>query len=161
LWHGLTLNFLVFGFMHGVFVSVTALIVMRLRRRGQVGSKPRTGAGWPVALAGMVLTFALMSFSQIFWHSSTWSQATSILAQILAVTPSGSTGWSGIAPAVTIATWICMAIALYVGAGAPGARRLAQSVGTLTPNWAQYGVCLFLLFVLWTQGSGQFVYGQF
>jgi alginate O-acetyltransferase complex protein AlgI len=161
LWHGLTLNFLVFGLMHGVFVSVTALIVMRLRRRGQAASKARTGASWPVTLAGMILTFALMSFSQIFWHSPTWSQATSILAQILGGTPSGSTGWSDIAPAVTIATWICLAIALYVGAGAPGARKLAQSVGTLTPNWAQYGVCLFLLFVLWTQGSGQFVYGQF
>ena len=33
LWHGLTPNFLVFGLMQGVFVSVTALIVTSLRRR--------------------------------------------------------------------------------------------------------------------------------
>ena len=160
LWHGFTLNFLVFGLMHGVFVSVTALIVMRLRRRGRAGAKPG-GARWPAALAGMVLAFALMSFSQIFWHSPTWAQATSILAQVMGVAPSGPTGWADMPLSLTIPTWICMAIALYVGAGAPGARKLALPAGKVTPDWLQYGVCLFLLFVLSTEGSGQFVYGQF
>ena len=160
LWHGLTANFLVFGLMHGVFVSVTALIVMRLRRR-RAGAKPGSGRYWPAALAGMVLTFALMSFSQIFWHSPTWAQATSILAQVAGVAPSGSTGWSDMPLALTVPMWICMGIALYVGAGAPGARKLAFAAGEFTPNWLQYGVCLFLLFVLATNGSGQFVYGQF
>ena len=160
LWHGFTLNFLVFGLMHGVFVSVTALIVMRLRRRGRAGAKPG-GARWPAALAGMVLAFALMSFSQIFWHSPTWAQATSILAQVMGVAPSGPTGWADMPLSLTIPTWICMAIALYVGAGAPGARKLALPAGKVTPDWLQYGVCLFLLFVLSTEGSGRFVYGQF
>ena len=54
-----------------------------------------------------------------------------------------------------------MATALYVGAGAPGAHALARSAGEFAPNWLQYGVCLFLLSVLSTDGSGQFVYGQF
>jgi alginate O-acetyltransferase complex protein AlgI len=161
LWHGFTLNFLVFGLMHGVFVSVTALIVMRLRRRGRAGAKPGAGARWPAALAGMVLAFALMSFSQIFWHSSTWAQATSILAQVMGVAPSGPTGWPDMPLSLTIPTWICMAIALYVGAGAPGARKLALPAAKVTPDWLQYGVCLFLLFVLSTEGGGRFVYGQF
>jgi alginate O-acetyltransferase complex protein AlgI len=160
LWHGLTLNFLVFGLMHGVFVSVTALIVMSLRRR-RATAKPGSGAGWPAALAGVVLTFALMGFSQIFWHSPTWAQATSILAQVAGVAPSGPTGWPDMPLGLTVQTFICMGVALYVGAGAPGARKLALPAGRLAPNWLQYGVCLFLLFVLATNGSGQFVYGQF
>jgi alginate O-acetyltransferase complex protein AlgI len=162
LWHGLTLNFLVFGLMHGVFVSVTALIVMRRRRRGRAaGAKAGTSAVWPAALSGMILTFALMSFSQIFWHSPTWGQATSILAQILGVAPSGSTGWSDMALNITVPAWICMGVALYVGAGAPGAQGLGQGIGKIAPHWLSYGVCLFLLSVLATEGSGQFVYGQF
>jgi alginate O-acetyltransferase complex protein AlgI len=162
LWHGLTLNFLVFGLMHGVFVSVTALIVMSLRRRGRAGAKPGGGArGAAAALAGMVLTFALMSFSQIFWHSPTWGQATSILAQVLGVTASGSTGWSDMPLPFIVPAWICIGIALFVGAGAPGFRRLARPVDGVAPPWLQYGVCLFLLSILSTAGSGRFVYGQF
>ena len=43
----------------------------------------------------------------------------------------------------------------------PARAELALPAGRLTPNWLQYGVCLFLLFVLATEGNGQFVYGQF
>jgi alginate O-acetyltransferase complex protein AlgI len=160
LWHGLTLNFLVFGLLHGVFVSVTALIVMSRRRRAR-GAKPGAGARASAALAGMVLTFALMSFSQIFWRSPTWAQATSVLAQVLGVTASGSMRWSDMPLNLTVPAWICMGIALFVGAGAPGVRRLAQSVDSVAPQWLQYGVCLFLLSILSTEGSGRFVYGQF
>ena len=162
LWHGLTPNFLVFGLMQGVFVSVTALIVTRLRRRRRAGAKPASGgAPWPVALAGMILTFALMSFSMIFFHSPTWGEATSIVAQVFGFAASGSTGWSDMPLNLTVPAWICMGIALYVGGGAPGARGLAQSAHRVAPHWLQYGVCLFLLSILSAVGSGRFVYGQF
>jgi alginate O-acetyltransferase complex protein AlgI len=161
LWHGLTPNFLMFGLIQGLFVSITALTVITLRRRGRAGAKPASSTPWPVALAGMILTFALMSFSMILFHSPTWSQASSILAQILGVTASGSIGWTDMPLTLTVPTWICMGIALFVGAGAPGAGTLGQSRGSFTPSWMQYGVCLFLLFILSTEGSGRFVYGQF
>jgi alginate O-acetyltransferase complex protein AlgI len=171
LWHGLTLNFLVFGLLNGVFVSVTALIVMAHNRRGRIKAKaksePRTGStrrrlshgGW--ALGGMTLTFALMSFSQIFWHSRTWDQAISILGQLLTIAPSGSLGWSDIGGSVVLPGCVCAAIALYVGAGAPGAKGMAARVEGFAPRWVQLGVCLFLLSVLANGGGGQFVYGQF
>jgi alginate O-acetyltransferase complex protein AlgI len=159
LWHGLTPNFLVFGLMQGLFVSITALIVISRRRRGRAGAA--SSVPWPVALAGMILTFALMSFSMIFFHSTTWSQASSILAQIFGIQASGSTGWSGMPFSLTVPTWICMGIALFVGAGLPGTRAFGRSAGNFTPSWMQYGVCLFLLFILSTEGSGRFVYGQF
>ena len=72
LWHGLTLNFLVFGLLQGIFVSVTALVIMSLRRRGRTSVEPaprgQTDAigerarRWTLALAGMILTFAADEF---------------------------------------------------------------------------------------------------
>ena len=161
LWHGLTPNFLMFGLLQGVFVAATALTVVASRRRGRAGGKLASSTPWPVALAGMVLTFALMSFSMILFHSATWGQASSIFAQILGVAASGSTGWLDMPLNLTVPTLICMGIALFVGAGAPGVRALGKSAGNFAPSWMPYGVCLFLLFVLSTEGSGQFVYGQF
>jgi alginate O-acetyltransferase complex protein AlgI len=169
LWHGLTPNFLVFGVLQGVLVSTTALVVMSLRRRGRTRVKPdeqidtigKQARRWTLALAGMTLTFALMSLTTVFWRSPTWDEAISILKQVLAVSPSGPSDWSDLPTSLTVPAWICMAIALFVGAGAPGAKRLAGRIDELAPNWLQYGVCLFLLSVLSTAGSGRFVYGQF
>ena len=158
LWHGLTLNFLVFGVLQGILVSITALVVMSRRR---AGIKPAPGPTW-AAVGGMILTFALLSLSTIFWHSATLGEGISILKQVLAISPSGSVGWSDMPASLTVPAWICMAIALFVGVGAPGAKRLiARRVDTIAPEWLQYGVCLFLLSVLSTAGSGRFVYGQF
>jgi alginate O-acetyltransferase complex protein AlgI len=171
LWHGLTLNFLVFGLLQGIFVSVTALVIMSLRRRGRTSVEPaprgQTDAmgerarRWTLALAGTILTFVLMSFSTIFFHSRTWDQAVSILKQVLAVSPSGPLGWSDMPAYLSVPAWICGAVALFVGAGAPGAKALAARIDRVAPQWLQYGLCLFLLSVLSTAGSGRFVYGQF
>jgi alginate O-acetyltransferase complex protein AlgI len=160
LWHGFTVNFLVFGVVQGVLVSATALLVMRLRRR-RAGAKPSSGARRLGALAGMILTFALMTLSTIFWRSPTWDHGVSILEQVLGVALSGPIGWSDMPPYLAVPAVICMAVALFVGAGAPGAKRLLARIDAVAPQWLQYGVCLFLLSVLSTAGSGRFVYGQF
>ena len=153
----------------GHYISVTALIVIRLRERAAgVGparaepsdrrvSRARRGR----SLAGMILTFALMSFSQIFFHSRDLGEACSILKQVLGISPSGPTGWSDMPLDLSIPAWICMAIALFVGAGAPASENWPSRINEAAPNWLQYGVCLFLLSVLSTAGSGRFVYGQF
>jgi hypothetical protein len=47
------------------------------------------------------------------------------------------------------------------GADAPGVRGLSRSVGKIAPQWLQYGVCLALLMLLSTTGSGRFISGQF
>ncbi len=167
LWHGLTLNFLVFGLLHAVFVTVTVLSNRWLAGRGNVKAVDagkafgdRVGGG-AAAFGGMVLTFALMSFSQIFWHSPTWSQAASVLGQLLGLTPSGALGIADLGPGVALATTICAAVALYDGAGAPGARWVAAQLDKAAPRWFQYGACLFALATLSTEGGGRFVYGQF
>jgi hypothetical protein len=94
-------------------------------------------------------------------QAPTWGQAMSVLAQLAGVAPSGPTGWADLPATLTVPAWVCIGVALYVGAGAPGARGLVRSVNALAPNWLQYGVCLFLLTTLSTAGTGRFIYGQF
>jgi alginate O-acetyltransferase complex protein AlgI len=167
IWHAFTLNYLVFGILQAVFLSVTVLILGARTRRKRIAGKTNQvqQETWVrrrlVPFLGAVLTFALMSFSMIFFHSPTWDQAMSVLAQVSGLAPSGSIGWSGIPAYLTVPAWTCMAIALYVGAGRPGSRALSRSVNAVAPHWLQYGVCLFLLTVLSTAGSGRFIYGQF
>lgn len=167
IWHAFTLNYLVFGILQAVFLSVTVLILgagtRRKRAAGKTNQVQQETWVWRYVapFLGAALTFALMSFSMIFFHSPTWDQAMSVLAQVSGLAPSGSIGWSDMPTYLTAPAWICMAIALYVGAGRPGSRALAQSVNAAAPHWLQYGVCLFLLTVLSTAGSGRFIYGQF
>jgi len=168
IWHGFTLNFLVFGLLQAVFLSATVLILAARARRNRATSKAHAAASsaWRAppyvsSVLGAALTFAFMSFSLIFFHAPTWAEATSILRQVLGVTPSGAAGWTDLPPNLTVPAAICMAISLFDGAGAPGVRGLGRSIGKVAPQWLQYGVCIFLLTVLSTAGTGQFIYGQF
>jgi D-alanyl-lipoteichoic acid acyltransferase DltB (MBOAT superfamily) len=167
LWHGFTVNFVIFGLLHAVFVTVTVLLKRRFPgnrkakmtiARNALEERLKSGA---LALGGMVITFVLMSFSQIFWHSHTWSQAISVIDQVLGLTPSGTRGMVELGPGVAVSTGVCAAIALYDGSGAPGARQVAAMLDRVTPRWFQYGVCLFLLTIFSYEGQAKFVYGQF
>jgi hypothetical protein len=103
----------------------------------------------------------MMSFSQIFFHSANWDEAISILKQLTGFTPSGALDWSDIPAYLLAPTALCAAIALYVGAGTPGAGWLGSRVNPFVPRWAVYGLCLFLLPTLTTESAGKFIYGQF
>ena len=91
-WHGFTLNYFVFGVLHAVFLTVTVLILGARARRKRAAGKTKAADGDAlrppravVGFLGAVLTFALMSFSQIFFHSSTWAELLlAILRQVLA-----------------------------------------------------------------------------
>jgi alginate O-acetyltransferase complex protein AlgI len=164
LWHGFTINFLIFGLLHAFFVSVTALVLgvrsVRAFSRYSPASRQRLVASG-TAVLGATLTFGLMTFSQIFFHSPTFAQATAILNQLLGLTPSGALNWSDIRTDVVDPVWFCAAVAYYVGLGAPGAAWLAEGADALAPKWLQYGVGLFLLSALSLEAGGKFVYGQF
>ena len=95
IWHAFTLNYLVFGVLQAIFLSVTVLILgVRTRKKraaGKTGQVQRETLAWGtvVLFLGAVLTFALMSFTMIFFHSATWDQAMSVLAQLIGLAPSG------------------------------------------------------------------------
>ena len=147
-------------------MTVLVLAERAHRRRTDRGMAAKNGmfqrvSDRAVELLGAVITFALMSFSQIFFHSPTWDQAISILKQILGLASSGPLRWSDIPADVAWPAYICMAIALFVGAGYPGAKGVIARANRVAPRWLQYGVGLFLLSVLFSGGTGQFIYGQF
>ena len=52
LWHGFTLNFLAFGLLHALFLSVTVLILAR-RKRAAIKTKTPTRSGRPESCAGV------------------------------------------------------------------------------------------------------------
>ena len=166
IWHGFTLNYLVFGILQAVFLSVTVLILGARARRKRAAGRTNQAQGetwvwrYRAPFLGAVLTFALMSFSMIFFHSPTWGQATSVLAQIVGSRRAGRR--VGRTCRLSHRSRLDLhgrrALCRRRRARRP---RLGQSVGMIAPQWLQYGVCLFLLTVLSTQGSGRFIYGQF
>ena len=58
IWHGFTLNFLVFGMLHALFLSVTVLVLgARARRKRAAGrTKQAQGETWVWRYAGALLT---------------------------------------------------------------------------------------------------------
>jgi alginate O-acetyltransferase complex protein AlgI len=168
IWHAFTLNYLAYGVLQATFLSVTVLILaarIRWNRAAAAKTNHVQSETWvrryTVSFLGAVLTFSLMCFATIFFHSPTWDQAIAVVAQIFGLAPSGSIGWPDIPAYLAAPAWICMAISLYVGIGTPGVRGLSRSVGKVAPPWLQYSVCLSMLILLSTAGSGSFIYGQF
>jgi hypothetical protein len=157
LWHGITLNFLVFGLCHAIFIVVTALT--NGWRHRTFDRKPWLAmSGYA---GGVALTFVLMTISQIFFHAATWDAAVTRLELLADLIPRGHRGWEDIRIDAGDPLYVCMAIAFFVGAGAPGINRLANGIGRIVPNWVQYGVALLLLSALSLEAGSGFIYGQF
>jgi len=161
-WHGFTLNYLIFGVMHAVYFSLTLLWFRYVAppRGRKAPPEPRLQRLAKTGL-GMLLTFALMSSTQIFFHSGTFAQAWGIVRQILGVLPSGTRAIGEIAPGASATFAACALIAAWAGCGAPGASGLSARIAPLVPRWLQYGIGLFLLAILTPDSAGSFVYGQF
>jgi alginate O-acetyltransferase complex protein AlgI len=168
LWHGFTLNYLVFGLLHATFFTITILINRKFgsgfkhkATTDRSGTLIQSGGRAAMAVAGMILTFVLMSFSQIFFHSPSWDHAIIILEQALGLTPSGTSGFTDVGLGFAISVWFCAGVTVFVGSGAPGLKHLAGALDEITPRWLQNGISLFLLTTLSTQGGSHFIYGQF
>jgi len=161
-WHGFTLNYLIFGLMHAVYFSLTMLYLRYISppRGKKAPPEPRLRRIARTAF-GMVLTFALMSSTQIFFHSARFDQAIGILRQVFGLIPSGARSIGDIGPGAAETFVICALITVWAGCGAPGARRLSDRIAPVAPRWLQYGVGLFLLATLTPDSAGSFVYGQF
>jgi D-alanyl-lipoteichoic acid acyltransferase DltB (MBOAT superfamily) len=68
LWHGASLNFLLFGLAHGCyFVVFRTWDTLIIRRFGKQRVRAWRGR-WAVQLAGMLLTFNAVAFSLVFFR---------------------------------------------------------------------------------------------
>ena len=156
LWHGFSVNFLAFGLLQACFITISIFTSRQLSKWRRAG-----GAEKISRLIGVVVTFAMMSISQIFFHAPTWAHSTSMLAQVFGLSPSGAKTFADIAPSTNATFFVCGLSVLYIGAGAPGMIKLKAQLDELAPSWLQLGFNLFLLTVLAADLGGKFVYGQF
>jgi D-alanyl-lipoteichoic acid acyltransferase DltB (MBOAT superfamily) len=157
LWHGLTLNFLAFGLCHAVFVVVT---VLTRKFRDRLFGKNKWLKAVRIVL-GIILTFLLMTFSQIFWHTHTWADAITHFNLAFRLMPSGTLTWTDIRTDVVDPVFVCMGLAFFFGLGSPGTKWLRRLTDRFIPNWVEYGFYMLMISALTIESGSKFVYGQF
>jgi alginate O-acetyltransferase complex protein AlgI len=158
IWHGLTWTYAAFGLFHGVFMSVSALT---LKGRNDFFAKTPSSVRKLRYFLGIVVTYLLVSFSQVFFQARTMSFAIQRFEQLAGTAPSGTLGFSDIRTDIAASLYLCLPIALYLGAGAPGSKFLTRPITRFVPNWVIYGCALLILSALTTSSGHGFVYGQF
>jgi alginate O-acetyltransferase complex protein AlgI len=158
LWHGFSSTFLIFGLIHGVFMSFSALT---LGFRDRMAESLSPAMHKLRAAFGIVCTYLLVTFSQIWFQAPNTPAAWTRLKQILAFAPSGTLSLTDIPSNVSVPVYICLPVALYLGAGAPGLRRLWMPVSRFVPEWSVYGIGILMLSLLNTDSGSKFIYGQF
>ena len=157
LWHGFTLTFLVFGLLHAGYMSVSALT---LATRQKLLAPYR----WlqPLrAIAGMTFVFVLMTVSQLFWQAHSIGSAMLHVRLLTGYVAAGSLAMSDMRTEIAEPVFVCMALALYHGLGAPGWTILTRPIDAAVPRWVTGGVSLLLLSALSTEAGTSFIYGQF
>lgn len=81
LWHGLGANFLVWGFLHGIYqIAGDAAAGWNRKKEKQKEKKRMPAAG---RIAGMIFTFLLVDFAWIFFRAQSLDQAVGIIGRIL------------------------------------------------------------------------------
>ncbi len=157
LWHGLTLTFLVFGLLHATYISASAL-TLPIRQRLLAPYR------WlaPVrAVFGMAVVFVLMTVSQLFWQAHSMNSAILHFRLLTGLAAAGSLDMADMRTEIAEPVFVCMAIALYHGLGAPGWAVLTGPVDRVVPRWVTGGASLLLLSALSTEAGSSFIYGQF
>jgi D-alanyl-lipoteichoic acid acyltransferase DltB (MBOAT superfamily) len=80
MWHGSTVNFLIWGGLHGIFIVGTILVQNLWNRISPIDDQPKTQS-WMSGLQ-ILLTFLLVSFAWIFFRADTISDALIIVRRI-------------------------------------------------------------------------------
>jgi alginate O-acetyltransferase complex protein AlgI len=156
LWHGLTINFFAFGVCHALFICVTALTTHQRQRLFGEGRRAHLlGQG-----IGIVTTFLLMAFSQIFWHLKTWDEAIDRIQHLSGLSPNGSLGLSSFPADITDGLFISIPLVFFMGAGCPGIAPIKARFERI-PNWLRFAGCLLLISALRAETGSSFIYGQF
>ncbi|QCE35188.1 MBOAT family protein [Acetobacteraceae bacterium] len=157
IWHGFFLDYLLYGALHAFFILVT-LFTKKWRDflfgTGKILNAIRM-------TLGIIFTFILMSFSQIFFYLGDWKTTLFHLKLLSGYTPRGTFSVADVNSMILIQSTLCMIIAFYVGAGAPGFKPIQRKIDSFFPNWLQYGFCLLLLSALSIDKAVKFIYGQF
>jgi len=138
-WHGAGFQFVIFGLLHGCYLTINH--AWRLFRRRYKAK--RTPPSWCRVTGCVVLTFFAVLVAQVFFRANSTGSALSLLA--------GMVGAHGIERSLVIPIWIVPHL------GSVGATLLAH--GTVTaghPEWHRLFLKIGVLFaIVWTMPNTQ------
>jgi alginate O-acetyltransferase complex protein AlgI len=149
LWHGASWNFVIWGALHGVYLGIHRALRPALDRLAA------RGAAWASALnaGGVLVTFALVAFTWLFFRSATFELTQQYLAGLFA----GSWQWTPLVPIAAVLSALMLAIDLP--------QHLAEDETRVArlPRFLRIPIaaCMWLL-LFSSQDSGEpFIYFQF
>lgn len=80
IWHGATINFVVWGVIQGVFLSVEALMN---KRRNKFESRYKLKSNFVYVTIFIVLTYVLFSISQVFGRAETFEDSMTVFEKMI------------------------------------------------------------------------------
>ncbi len=99
IWHGAGLQFLIFGLLHAVYLTINhAWRVFQARRRGRNPPPPSPSAARSGAVAGLILTYLAVLVGQVFFRADSSGSAVRILGAMV--------GAHGVEPSLTVPAWL-------------------------------------------------------
>jgi hypothetical protein len=85
LWHGASFTFLIWGFIHGVFLVAEHFISPVFRLKGKLKS-----------IAGFLITFFLVNFAWLFFRAENWNHLTILFDNIFSLKTTGLNSFIGL-----------------------------------------------------------------
>ncbi len=152
LWHGASMNFVAWGFLHGLYLAVhrqwRARVVPRLGER-LVGSAPYRLASW-------LLTLAAVGVAWVFFRARSFDDARFVLEQLLTPNTLGSS--------VLSTSWLVVIAAALLFARWLDAGTLEERFHDASPfrrGLVFAGMLFVLVLFAATDAAGAFLYFQF
>lgn len=167
-WHGVGLNFLVWGVLHGVYQIADALTTGIRERALGVCRVDKTS--WWFVLVQRLETFALVTLAWVFFRAPTLSDAWSVLKRLRVLQPRIWLAGQHLAPGVDIKDLSVLIVALVILLGGSilqerGCVRQMLARQPLWLRWPVYWLGLFSVLIFGIYGPGynasQFIYMQF
>jgi len=155
LWHGANWTFVVWGGLHGLYLSVHKYL---LDRRAPDSVPPTTSP--PVRLAKILATFHLVALAWVFFRASSFKVAWAYLTGIAVWQPAGA-----VAPLSWVDPRLVVLVATFMALEVVQARS-REETSLLHYHWATRGVCYAWLVVVTLALGGlgvqiPFIYFQF
>ncbi len=153
LWHGLTVNFLIWGALHGFGLWCFYLLTLWRRSRGGAARKEGSAVG---RIAGALLTFHFVCFTWIFFRAQDLAGAKLVLQQIA----SGTTGVENVTPLLAGVMALAALLHCVPNEWFAACARMCDRLPFWVQGAALAGVVLAIQ-AMAGHGSAGFVYGNF
>jgi alginate O-acetyltransferase complex protein AlgI len=153
IWHGASWNFVIFGFLQGVIMTVE-LLIRRTRKKVR-----KHIPSWLDTIGGIGFTFIFFCFSTIFFRANTTTDAFLIIGKIFTTSGHFFEGARQQFIYCTIAVLLLLIISFLKEFSANRAFLLKTKFWLITQ--AGYAILIILILLLGIFDGGQFIYFQF